>query len=244
MARTVNAAAYARRRDEFLDAAQRLIESKGYEQMSIQDVLDEVGTSRGAFYHYFGSKQELLRAVVERFGKAVAALLEPIVEDPGLSATGKLRGVLAELMARKDQRREVLVSTLRVWYSDGNARVRQGVRMGIIDQLTHLLRPILGQGMDEGVFVIPDPEAIIRVLATLIQDLNDDLADQFFALEDRDVDMTVVERTVAGYMWAVERILGVPHGSAVLADMKMSRAWFDSIRTEKDMAWPTIAGDG
>ncbi|MEV1169523.1 TetR/AcrR family transcriptional regulator [Nonomuraea sp. NPDC049784] len=136
MPRTVNAAAYARRREEFLDAAQRLIESKGYEQMSIQDVLDAAGTSRGAFYHYFGSKQELLRAMVDRFAKAVASLLEPIVEDPGLSATDKLRGVFAELAAREGRQREALVSTLRVWYSEDNVRVRQRVRAGIIDQLT------------------------------------------------------------------------------------------------------------
>ncbi|GAA0426641.1 TetR family transcriptional regulator [Acrocarpospora corrugata] len=36
-------------RGEFLDAAQRLIQTKRYEQMSIQDVLAEAGTSKGGF---------------------------------------------------------------------------------------------------------------------------------------------------------------------------------------------------
>ena len=66
MARTLNPAAHAVRRDAFVDAAQRLIQAKGYEEMSIQDVLDELGASRGAFYHYFDSKAALLEAVVER----------------------------------------------------------------------------------------------------------------------------------------------------------------------------------
>ena len=192
MARKVDATAHARRRDEFLDAAQRLIESKGYEQMSIQDVLDEVGTSRGAFYHYFGSKQDLLLAVVERFGAAVASFLEPIAGDPELSAIERLRKVLAELTARKDQEREVLVRTLRVWYSDGNVRVRQKVRVGIIDQLTRLLQVIVARGVRDGIFVISDLDMTSRVVATLIQDLNDELADQFFAYEARKVDMAAV----------------------------------------------------
>ena len=55
--------AHAVRRDEFVDAAQRLIQSPGYEQMSVQDVLDELGASKGAFYHYFDSKEALLEAV-------------------------------------------------------------------------------------------------------------------------------------------------------------------------------------
>lgn len=227
MARKVDATAHARRRDEFLDAAQRLIEAKGYEQMSIQGVLDEVGASRGAFYHYFGSKQELLWAVVKRFGEAVASFLQPIANDPELPAVERLRNVFAELTARKDQDREVLVNTLRVWYSDDNVRVRQKARVEIIDQLSRLLQVIIAQGVREGIFVVSDLEMSSRVVATLLQDLNDELADRLLAHEACAVDMAAVERTVAAYTWAIERILGVPEDSAALADMTMLRAWFD-----------------
>ena len=70
MPRTVNVEAHQVRRDAFLDVAQRLIQTKGYEQMSIQDVLDELDTSKGALYHYFDSKQALLDGVVDRFADA------------------------------------------------------------------------------------------------------------------------------------------------------------------------------
>ena len=53
MARTLDPAVHAVRREAFLDAALGLIQTKGYEEMSIQDVLDELDASRGAFYHYF-----------------------------------------------------------------------------------------------------------------------------------------------------------------------------------------------
>ena len=66
MARTLDPAAHALRRDAFVDSAQRLMQARGYEEMTIQDVLDDLDTSRGAFYHYFDSKAALLDAVVER----------------------------------------------------------------------------------------------------------------------------------------------------------------------------------
>ena len=53
MARIVNKEEYEIRRNEILDAAQRLIYTKGYDQMSIQDILAESHISKGAFYHYF-----------------------------------------------------------------------------------------------------------------------------------------------------------------------------------------------
>ena len=90
MARTVNTAVHAVRREAFLDAAQGLIQAKGYEQMSIQDVLDELDASRGAFYHYFDSKAALLEAVIDRMAVAAMATVAPIVDDPKLPATEKL----------------------------------------------------------------------------------------------------------------------------------------------------------
>ncbi|TMD86636.1 MAG: helix-turn-helix transcriptional regulator, partial [Chloroflexi bacterium] len=50
MARTLNAAVHTVRKEAFVDVAQRLMQTKGYQQMSVQDVLDELGASRGAFY--------------------------------------------------------------------------------------------------------------------------------------------------------------------------------------------------
>ena len=87
MARTLNPAAHALRRDAFVDAAQRLMQAKGYEEMTIQDVLDDLDTSRGAFYHYFDSKAALLDAVVERMVDDATAALVPVIDAPGLSAT-------------------------------------------------------------------------------------------------------------------------------------------------------------
>ncbi len=47
---------YSVRRNEILDAARQLVYTKGYEQMTIQDILDYLQISKGAFYHYFDSK--------------------------------------------------------------------------------------------------------------------------------------------------------------------------------------------
>ncbi len=95
MARTINQTVHTIRREAFVDPAQRLIQAKGFEQMSVQDVLDELDASRGAFHHYFDSKVALLEAVVERMVVGGMAALEPILADPHLSAVEKLRRLFA-----------------------------------------------------------------------------------------------------------------------------------------------------
>ena len=91
MARTVNEQEYAEKRNEILDAAQRLMYTKGYGRMTIGDILTDLGISSGAFYHYFGSKPALLEAFVERGQEEAEELFLPIVHDPHLSAIEKLQ---------------------------------------------------------------------------------------------------------------------------------------------------------
>jgi len=50
-------------KSEILEAAKRLFLEKGWEHVNIQDIVEEVGVTRGAFYHYFKSREELVEAV-------------------------------------------------------------------------------------------------------------------------------------------------------------------------------------
>lgn len=56
-----------------LDAAERLLDTVGYEAMTIADVAEGAGITRGALYFYFGSKQEIITAL---FARTVAVLHE------------------------------------------------------------------------------------------------------------------------------------------------------------------------
>ncbi|WP_295616406.1 TetR/AcrR family transcriptional regulator [uncultured Intestinimonas sp.] len=53
--------------ERILDAAQRLFLEKGYEATTIQDIVDELGgLTKGAIYHHFKSKEEIMDAVGDR----------------------------------------------------------------------------------------------------------------------------------------------------------------------------------
>src|SRR5579864_4129663 len=116
---------HAVRRNEILDVAGRLIYTKGYEQMTIQDILDGLQISKGAFYHYFDSKQALLEAIIERMQQEVEQILLPIVQDQELSALEKLDRFFATASSWKTARKDFFLALLRVWYTDDNAIVRQ-----------------------------------------------------------------------------------------------------------------------
>ncbi len=226
MPRTVNATLHTVRRDAFLDVAQRLVETKGYEAMSVQDVLDMLEVSKGAFYHYFDSKQALLEAVVDRFADGAMAAIAPILNDPKLPAIKKLERVFAGIARWKAQRKELVLGIIEVWNSDSNAIVREKVRRMTVRLIVPLLSAVVRQGVEEGVFNVASADETATVLASLMLGFQDQATHLFIARQANSVPFEVVERTIAGFTEAFERILGVPKGSLTLTDQATLHFWF------------------
>ncbi len=67
-------------RERILDAAQHLVIENGFAATSLTQVLDRVGTSKGAFFHHFDSKLDLGRALTERYVAADIAQLRAALE--------------------------------------------------------------------------------------------------------------------------------------------------------------------
>ncbi|HEY3058797.1 MAG TPA: TetR/AcrR family transcriptional regulator [Chloroflexota bacterium] len=225
MARTVNHAHRTIRRDAFVDAAQHLIASKGYEQMSVQDVLDALDASRGAFYHYFDSKVALLEAVIDRMVVEATARVERILADPDVSALAKLSRLLTDIADYKNERRDLLRGFLQVWLSDDNVLVRDKLRRLTGTRLTPLLAPIVRQGCAEGTFSVSSADETARVLVSLLQGLNELASELFLIRQAGAITLEQVEHTVSAYLEAFERILGVPAGSLPRQQHTL-REWF------------------
>jgi AcrR family transcriptional regulator len=214
------------RRTEILDAAQRLVASKGYEQMTIEDILTETGMSKGAFYHYFDSKADLLHALVTRMREETCAFLQPVLEDPGLTAIQKLQRWFDSAAQWKSARRDYLLSLLQVWYHDDNAVVRQKLRADVSAWLAPLLAPVVRQGIDEGVFATRHPDHAGQVVFSLLYELGDSLAAKLL-LRARGGEQAFDEslEIVAAYTDAIERTLGAPTDCLSLIEPEALREW-------------------
>ena len=227
MARTVDATGYAVRREAFIDAAQRLIQTEGYEQMSIQDLLDELDASRGAFYHYFDSKASLLDAVVARMVTDAMVAVAPIVDDPSLSAIDKLVEMFSGIASWKVERMELMMAVLRVWLSDGNALVRERFRHSVVDSLTPALTTIIRDGIRDGSFTVAEAEHTARVLVSLLLGANEHAGQLFTGYQAGLVTLEEIEGALNAYPEAFERVLGARPGSLRWFEPGAIRRWFD-----------------
>jgi AcrR family transcriptional regulator len=69
------------REEAILDAAEALLESEGLEPVTVEQIARGAGISRASLYFYFGSKQEVLTALVARTMAAIREEAELAVEE-------------------------------------------------------------------------------------------------------------------------------------------------------------------
>lgn len=225
MARKINPAEHAVKRQEILVAARRLIYTKGYEQMSVQDVLAELQISKGAFYHYFDSKPALLEALIAQMRDEGLALLHTIMRERGLTAIARLQRFFDSSARWKAERKEFILALMAVWYTDHNAIVRLKVQADLVKHAAPLISQLIHEGIAEGAISMPFPEQAGEVVLALLQSAGDAIGRLLLTPPSDDAQRRA-EQLVAAYNHALERVLGLPAGSLSLIDSATLGEWF------------------
>ncbi len=212
MSRSVNEQEYAEKRNDILDVAAHYITTKGYEQMTTQDILEALQISRGAFYHYFESKQALLMALVERIGEQAEQLVFPIASSRQMAAQDKLLRVFAVLDQSKRENLNLLFAFLRIWYADENALFRQKLYLARVKRLAPWLSQIIQEGVAEGMFTTAYPAQAARIILSLLEDLGYAIVELLLAEEGKPFDISRMAQLGEATMDALERVLGMKTG--------------------------------
>jgi AcrR family transcriptional regulator len=83
--------------DRLLAVATRMFAAKGFESTSVQEIVNAAGVTKGAMYHYFGSKDDLLYEIYHRLLGLQMRRLEQIADGTG-NAEERLRAAALDVL--------------------------------------------------------------------------------------------------------------------------------------------------
>ena len=144
----------ARSREAVLDAAERVMAERGYEAATVASLVQEAGLPASSIYHYFGSKEGVLLAVMERGAQRFHDALPEPTERRG-SQSEHLRGLLAAITEGLESRPEFLrliLVTATQPHVDGNGSVDvvvERVREMALARLRNQMKITFGISPDE-----------------------------------------------------------------------------------------------
>lgn len=145
-----------------LDVAFRLFMEKGYERTSVQDIIDRLGgLSKGAIYHHFKSKEDILVAVTERMTQESNQMLARIRDRTDLSGSEKLKTIFKESISRPVQND---IFTVAPDFHNNPKLLFSLLHDTIEEAAPNYILPILKQGISDGSIKTDFPEQLAELL--------------------------------------------------------------------------------
>mgnify|MGYP000005165946 FL=1 len=130
---------------KILDVSMRLFTEQGYEHTTIQDIVDALGMSKGAIYHHFKSKEDILDRINDRYYENLEWFSDP-AKLPGRNGLEKLRHAFRHFLTDPAKREvdrlaihhivknpKIALLTLESTFRDAAPYVEGMIRLGMAD---------------------------------------------------------------------------------------------------------------
>jgi len=153
------------KKQEIIHVAERLFIEKGYKNTTINDLLQATNLSKGGFYHYFNSKEELILSCVQQITDYLLVKADEILSDPSLNVLDKYQKFRDMRNDFLKERRQIVVG-LRMIYEAGSYRLQ--MMDLLIDQFKQPLGRLITLGNMEGLFHAAYPYETAELFMVLV----------------------------------------------------------------------------
>ena len=148
-----------------IDTASRLFIQRGYDQTSIQDIINNLGgLSKGAIYHHFKSKEDILAAVADAIYSGTDGQMRKICQRSDMNGAQKLREIF-KASAYDPAQKEMMTAAPDMLKSP--QFLAMYMRDNIQREAAGLIRQILEEGVEDGSIQTDYPKELAEVIMLL-----------------------------------------------------------------------------
>ena len=201
------------RKEEILDAAEKLFATKGFDNTSTGDILDAVRIARGTLYYHFKSKEEILDGVIGRMTNRLMEDAKEIVRKKELPVLERFTKAIMSLNVESKIGYEVMEQVHR----PQNALMHQKMQATLLTGINPILMELVEEGIELGIFHTQYPESVVEMTMLYANTAFDELSMAGISLKQR-------EKKIAGFIYNVERLMGMEEGGLQEAILEIFRA--------------------
>lgn len=187
------------RRNEILDAAERLFAKQGFDGTSTADILKEVGIARGTLYYHFKSKEDILDGMIQRMTQRMLAKASKIAVNHEIPVIMRITQTIMSLNLDNKLGDEIMAQVHR----PQNALLHQKMQASLLEGVNPLITTLVEEAVREGICRTDYPAEAVEMMMMYSNAAFDDMMD--YMPEER-------QKKVEGFIYNVERLLGTEQG--------------------------------
>jgi len=157
-----------KRRAEIIEATFFCIALKGYSNITMQNIADSAGVSKGVIHYYFRNKDELFLSVLEKLIKDLDGHLARKV-DRAKTPPEKVRAIINAVFEKTGANKKFQVVLLDLWAHSMRNPTLKAAHRSQYARYRHLAKKIIAEGIDEGYFKKCDPERAASAIIGLTE---------------------------------------------------------------------------
>lgn len=151
--------------EKIVDTSIKLFIEKGYEQTTIQDILDELDLSKGGLYHHFKSKEDILEAVKQKRAQYAADMLRDLIQNTkAVNAKEKLKKILYHLGT--NAKTHTYDTVLKSQASD--PYFVMGALQNAVNQDALIIAQLIEEGVKDGSLQTEQPKLCAEIFLMLL----------------------------------------------------------------------------
>lgn len=146
--------------EKIIEVSLRLFLERGYDHTTVQDIVDRLGgLTKGAVYHHFKSKEDILEAVLDSLFQPKLSQLDALMRNKQLNGREKLRRMIADSFADPAQDQLFTIApTMRA-----NARFLGAQIMQLQEVSRAYVEPVIREGMADGSIQTDQPAELAEM---------------------------------------------------------------------------------
>ena len=175
---------------------------RGYDNTSVDEIIEKVNIAKGTFYYYFTSKEEMLDEVINKMINEEIIEAKKVVLMP-IPIEQKVVGIVTSLRPKSNE-----LNIVEALNNENNIKMHMKYNKRIIDEATIILKDVVLEGIDKEVFNCTNIEERIKLLLKMS---NDTFDDNNFTNKDVEVYIDMVEKLLGanpGTMSFISTLIG------------------------------------
>ncbi len=189
------------RKNEILDAAEHLFGTKGFDNTSTTDILNETGIARGTLYYHFKSKEELLDSMISRMTKRFVEKARKIAEQKEVPVLKRLTTMMLALNGNYSNFNQEILQQV---HKPQNALMHQKMQNCLMSEINPLITILIREGTAQGICQTDYPEEAAEMTFLYVNTVFDDLMEH--SEEEK-------QRKIAAFIYNLERLLNMEQNS-------------------------------